>query len=123
MIGPPPRSTRTDNRSPDTALFRSIWNSSGSAPAAWASSSMNDWVTNARAFEPGARSGPVGTPSGMVETSSLQFGTNRAGNWVSAMLALRSEEHTSELQSLMRLSSAVLCLTKKLVHTTQLTDL
>src|SRR3546814_4842391 len=31
----------------------------------------------------------------------------------------RSEEHTSELQSLMRISYAVLCLTKKKTHMTQ----
>src|SRR3546814_6383844 len=33
-------------------------------------------------------------------------------------LALRSEEHTSELQSLMRISYAVFCLKKKNTHTT-----
>src|SRR3546814_7546872 len=33
----------------------------------------------------------------------------------------RSEEHTSELQSLMRLSSAVLCLKKKIQHNTKTT--
>src|SRR3546814_4527399 len=32
---------------------------------------------------------------------------------VRALLQLRSEEHTSELQSLMRISSAVFCLKKK----------
>src|SRR3546814_7768300 len=32
--------------------------------------------------------------------------------------AARSEEHTSELQSLMRISSAVFCLKKKTTHTT-----
>src|SRR3546814_5025089 len=31
---------------------------------------------------------------------------------------LRSEEHTSELQSLMRISYAVFCLKKKTIHTT-----
>src|SRR3546814_1730975 len=31
---------------------------------------------------------------------------------------LRSEEHTSELQSLMRISYAVFCLNKKTIHTT-----
>src|SRR3546814_3636801 len=34
-----------------------------------------------------------------------------------ANLILRSEEHTSELQSLMRISYAVFCLKKKTVHT------
>src|SRR3546814_7939442 len=33
--------------------------------------------------------------------------------WMSARAAARSEEHTSELQSLMRISYAVFCLTKK----------
>src|SRR3546814_6955157 len=36
--------------------------------------------------------------------------------------AKRSEEHTSELQSLMRISYAVLCLKKKNKHTTQSQD-
>src|SRR3546814_4094923 len=35
-----------------------------------------------------------------------------------ARLQRRSEEHTSELQSLMRISYAVFCLTKKNTHTT-----
>src|SRR3546814_6816943 len=34
-----------------------------------------------------------------------------------AFVVLRSEEHTSELQSLMRISYAVFCLTKKTPHT------
>src|SRR3546814_3795270 len=37
----------------------------------------------------------------------------------SIRLGLRSEEHTSELQSLMRISYAVLCLIKKIKNTTQ----
>src|SRR3546814_4372000 len=36
----------------------------------------------------------------------------------SALAADRSEEHTSELQSLMRISYAVFCLTKKNIHNT-----
>src|SRR3546814_4964228 len=35
------------------------------------------------------------------------------GNWMRAIAAARSEEHTSELQSLMRISYAVFCLKKK----------
>src|SRR3546814_6899165 len=34
-------------------------------------------------------------------------------NWLAALRAARSEEHTSELQSLMRISYAVFCLTKQ----------
>src|SRR3546814_5478217 len=37
-----------------------------------------------------------------------------------AMVAVRSEEHTSELQSLMRISYAVFCLKKKKIHKKQL---
>ena len=33
---------------------------------------------------PGARSGPVGTPSGITDASSAKFGTKRAGNSVGA---------------------------------------
>ena len=42
-------------------------NSTGSLPAAWASSSMKDWKTKPSAFDLGARSGPVGTPSGISD--------------------------------------------------------
>src|SRR3546814_1173290 len=42
------------------------------------------------------------------------------------MMRLRSEEHTSELRSLMRISSAVFCLNKKhnsqMTHSTTFTD-
>src|SRR3546814_1736179 len=37
-------------------------------------------------------------------------------NLAHAAAPIRSEEHTSELQSLMRISSAVFCLTKKIPH-------
>src|SRR3546814_1386697 len=40
-----------------------------------------------------------------------------AGLTAVALVALRSEEHTSELQSLMRISYAVFCLKKKNKHT------
>ena len=65
-----------------------IWNASGSAPAAWASSSMKDWKTKASALEPGARSGPVGTPSGIMLVSYFTLGTKRAGNSAADMPAL-----------------------------------
>src|SRR3546814_2056500 len=43
--------------------------------------------------------------------------TTRAILAVRAVIALRSEEHTSELQSLMRISYAVFCLKKKKTNT------
>ena len=83
------RSRRRRRRRRDRAASpsRSSRNCSGSLPAACASSSMNDWITNASALLPGARSGPVGTPSGIIDASSAKFGTKRAGNSVAADVA------------------------------------
>ena len=50
---------------------------------------MNDWNTNESALLPGARSAPVGTPSGIVESPKSKFWTNRAGNSMPAMFADR----------------------------------
>src|SRR3546814_7492208 len=47
---------------------------------------------------------------------TMQPGTPRRNTIVNGMLAIRSEEHTSELQSLMRISYAVFCLKKKKNH-------
>src|SRR3546814_5747812 len=46
-------------------------------------------------------------------------GADRRGDGGHALLALRSEEHTSELQSLMRISYAVFCLKKKKEQTSE----
>jgi hypothetical protein len=48
---------------------------------------MNDWNTNENAWLPGARSAPVGTPSGIFESPKSKFSTNSAGNWMPPMLA------------------------------------
>src|SRR3546814_3299535 len=45
-----------------------------------------------------------------------------AAGAVAAGIATRSEEHTSELQSLMRISYAVFCLTKKKYTNTEATE-
>src|SRR3546814_1057438 len=88
MIRRPPRSTRTDTLFPYTTLFRST-------------------AVNRR----GARL--VGISTNM--SGSLTFTLTAAIGALSGMLIapVRSEEHTSELQSLMRISYAVFCLKKK----------
>src|SRR3546814_8507168 len=48
----------------------------------------------------------------LTKTSDLQYATIISGATAST-IAVRSEEHTSELQSLMRISYAVFCLKKK----------
>src|SRR3546814_1098986 len=43
--------------------------------------------------------------------------STKVGAWDQNLMAERSEEHTSELQSLMRISYAVFCLKKKMIYT------
>src|SRR3546814_3130438 len=92
MIRRPPRSTRTDTLFPYTTLFRSMMPSERLAP------------TKRRGFA-------VAIP----QPPSRAFPTWRQRcrrNGLHQRIA-RSEEHTSELQSLMRISYAVFCLKKK----------
>src|SRR3546814_12054762 len=96
MIRRPPRSTRTDTLFPYTTLFRSVTaEAHHDALVAWL---RGDAQMATRVFELGEV--PTDDPPSwyIVLTSSL-------GD--------RSEEHTSELQSLMRISYAVFCLKKK----------
>src|SRR3546814_4627336 len=109
MIRRPPRSTRTDTLCPYTTLFRSFFRA--------------DSVGTAFDVLGGLVSGSG--PSPLVTTLAVvtialsiasQFVPPTAVRGVQqrfAMLAPRSEEHTSELQSLMRISYAVFCLKKK----------
>src|SRR3546814_1402302 len=122
MIRRPPRSTRTDTLFPYTTLFRSaaliriilrwryehgsmrvmIYQVSG-PPLAAEFLRQEGPVTVlrwARQFEPGRAT---------VSTSTRL----ELRNQMSARSEARSEEHTSELQSLMRISYAVFCLEKK----------
>src|SRR3546814_7608889 len=92
MVRRPPRSTRTDTLFPDTTLFRSPRHSC--APR-WTASNigMMRWFTLS----------PVHGCRGLPSPS----------RWMPRPMPRRSEEHTSELQSLMRISYAVFCLKKK----------
>src|SRR3546814_16673401 len=100
MIRRPPRSTRTDTSVPYTPLFRSM----GTAD-----------VSQFTYF--GAATGMAMGVIFFVEFFSegqLPFWLERAQRVLAIMLlGARSEEHTSELQSLMRISYAVFCLKKK----------
>src|SRR3546814_4674938 len=86
MIRRPPRSTRTDTLFPYTTLFRSLENLSVNATYSQSLSQRTSFVAGANYFV-------------------------RAGGRDQS--TVRSEEHTSELQSLMRISYAVFCLKKK----------
>src|SRR3546814_1274456 len=90
MIRRPPRSTRTDTLCPYTTLFRSRGHRTA-APLRGGGRSHSDRQQVHRRPRVGVRSD----------------GARRA------VRGDRSEEHTSELQSLMRISYAVFCLKKK----------
>src|SRR3546814_3203682 len=94
MIRRPPRSTRTDTLFPYTTLFRSV---------------LCDLhlpgVSGLEVTERVVR-GDHGTR--VIVVSVLEDGP-----MPKRLIEARSEEHTSELQSLMRISYAVFCLKKK----------
>src|SRR3546814_10774645 len=99
MIRRPPRSTRTDTLFPYTTLFRSLLGKEFRALV------MADHI--------GKRGGRffVGRLAIGLDTESRDAA--RIDDAADAGLGSRSEEHTSELQSLMRISYAVFCLKKK----------
>src|SRR3546814_4068705 len=99
MIRRPPRSTRPDTLFPYPTLFRS----GPSRPR-----------TSARVV----RCGPGGADDGSAAPGT--WCARITDQETSARQRLRSEEHTSELQSLMRISYAVFCL-KKTKHLMPLT--
>src|SRR3546814_1332434 len=106
MIRRPPRSTRTDTRFPYTTLFRSGWRKD-----------LKDVYQSLDLFVCPSRFEPL--PRVMLEAydAGVPVISSDAGG-CPELVEERSEEHTSELQSLMRISYAVFCLKKKnLNHT------
>src|SRR3546814_10246100 len=102
MIRRPPRSTRTDTLFPYTTLFRSRIHEPPPRPLQRTHPPRRN-ADRRRAARRAARGSArrSGRPSGEL---------------------FRSEEHTSELQSLMRTSYAVFCLKTKIIHTRELTS-
>src|SRR3546814_5752932 len=118
MIRPPPGSTRTYTLCPYTTLFRSRH------------AADQDHVVDLGHFHAGILDGDAARLDGALDQffdQGFQLGT---GDFQVQVLGpgrirrdvrqvdlglLRSEEHTSELQSLMRISYAVFCWTKKTI--------
>src|SRR3546814_4279488 len=94
MIRRPPRSTRTDTLFPYTTLFRSIL--------------IEEWQHHVLAE---LRRG-IAIPFERAERAAFAVDLAVAPRTHDQEI-IRSEEHTSELQSLMRISYAVFCLKKK----------
>src|SRR3546814_13448352 len=84
MIRRPPRSTRTDTRLPYTTLFRS--------------------------HQPDHPLPRAGRRTGDILSALGGRGQGLRHGHAEVLVLARSEEHTSELQSLMRISYAVFCL-------------
>src|SRR3546814_3201080 len=102
MIRRPPRSTRTDTLFPYTTFFRSLPHRAHVAVP-----------VGGRAALPG-RTVPADTGRRPDEPVPQPLVLRRAVAGARARRRQdRSEEHTSELQSLMRISYAVFCLKKK----------
>src|SRR3546814_1733043 len=109
MIRRPPISTRTDTLFPYTTLFRSATARPGRACGSNCPQRQVDIamvkassVIQGSAVAIGGRAVLIIGPPGSGKTSLAL-----------ALIDRRSEEHTSELQSLMRISYAVFCLKKK----------
>src|SRR3546814_10340085 len=109
MIRRPPRSTRTDTLFPYTTLFRSPC-----APERSGMSAAVEGLQSTLAAEHAAV-WLYGVLGGQTSSSAQPSLSKRIGE---TYVIHRSEEHTSELQSLMRISYAVFCL-KKTIQTSQ----
>src|SRR3546814_4901361 len=106
MRRPPPRSTRTDTLFPYTTLFRSR-------------------LLLARLFAQPSNLLVMDEPTNDLDVETLELLEELLAEYPGTLLLVshdrdfldnvvtRSEEHTSELQSLMRISYAVFCLNKK----------
>src|SRR3546814_6390742 len=102
MIRRPPRSTRTDTLFPYTTLFRSRCDRNPGPQVRQLRPHLADARRRWRVRAPGpSPRAVVAAAAGVVAGAARGAG------------AARSEEHTSELQSLMRISYAVFCLKKK----------
>src|SRR3546814_7354061 len=106
MIRRPPRSTRTDTLFPYTTLFRSApAHEAMAAPTATGRYTLDDTGLNLT-----VKAGRENIDATGNDADNMLTG-NAGDN--------RSEEHTSELQSLMRNSYAVFCLKKKKTYQQQ----
>src|SRR3546814_2765213 len=132
MLRRPPRSTRTDTLFPYTTLFRSL-------AAAFESDALQETASHRTRIDRDGIAPPFGIGAGHLADQPAEGDEgprDRAGDPAGGFLALlrqalvdpfvdvgtehgveRSEEHTSELQSLMRISYAVFCLKKKNTNT------
>src|SRR3546814_1977080 len=127
MIRRPPSATRTDTLFPYTTLFRSglvAWANADrtfgvSASVTWADYTTHELGNNSVRWA----QAPFRSVDGETCLAGSDFVADPSAGCIEVAEAFhpripRSEEHTSELQSLMRISYAVFCLKKKKRHMT-----
>src|SRR3546814_10492132 len=107
MVRRPPRSPRTDTLFPYTTLFRSVRRPEGWRCRPARRSGCGVPASGNRSHIP-----PEADPESPRSCPCPSARSHIGGHWP----CRRSEEHTSELQSLMRISYAVFCLTKKITN-------
>src|SRR3546814_10184623 len=108
MIRRPPRSTRTDTLVPDTTRFRSTWKAS--IFTFWSGSLGGASLRAVTIISSGAASAVFPASAGTSLNCPAATGPSPI------MTGVRSEEHTSELQSLMRISYDVFGLKNNTEH-------
>src|SRR3546814_2677032 len=120
MIRRPPRSTRTDTLFPYTTLFRSLPLEAGQGLGQLRQQRAADVARPDQSDRQAVRRQPEGGVRDAQRARGLGGGNRHRDVALARALGdrpHRSEEHTSELQSLMRISYAVFCLKKKKQHT------
>src|SRR3546814_5464835 len=114
MIRRPPRSTRSDTLLPYTTLFRSQQTGLFAAEEGRVRGQReHDRQPRQHALERAHAGVAVRHPDVHVQTGDALTPRHGPGELDELPVHRRSEEHTSELQSLMRSSYAVFCLKKK----------
>src|SRR3546814_2774315 len=104
MLLRPPRSTRTDTLFPYTTLFRSVVNADKTPKRQERLLYTRPYYQVPQAIVVREQHAGVATPAGLAtQRVAVMARTSQ----------VRSAEHTSELQSLMRISYAVFCLKNK----------
>src|SRR3546814_3426426 len=123
MLRRPPRSTRTDTLFPYTTLFRSslMKNDWGFAAPQSPRCVRADQAAGGRRAALVSGRERLGVATSRRDAALARPTIPAASRHPLPGLLRRSEEHTSELQSLMRISYAVFCLKKKTEQTLKLT--
>src|SRR3546814_3620458 len=112
MIPRPPRSTRTDTLVPYTTLFRSVVEGLADLGDVGADLGVGEQLARLVAAGGIAHLGGAAAHQGDRPVAGLL----QPAQHHDLREVPRSEEHTSELQSLMRISYAVFCLKKKITN-------